>query len=154
MDEYMSREDVLEKWKSRYYIGLTQFAFPESLNSLTAELDDLRVNTFNTVEGAQRLVEKLKELYDSSIRMWRPFWNVQTQKSDLERIQVYKLVAGEISETAYRAISAVFKPLAKYDEVIASTVMPKYHDTIMVLPGLDIINPLNHFELKICIDME
>ena len=140
--------------KNRYYIRLTQFTFPESLNELTAELEDLRINTFSTVEGAQRLVEKLKELYDSSIRMYRPFWNKQTQKSDLEQIQVYKLVTGEISEAAYQAISTVFKPLAKYDEVIASTVMPKYHDTIMVLPGLHIINPQNHFELKICIDTD
>lgn len=140
--------------KNRYYIRLDEFAFPEDVDSLTAELAELRINTFSTVEGAQRLAEKLKELYDSSIRMYRPFWNAQTQKSDLEQIQVYELVAGEISETAYQAISAVFKPLAKYDEVIASTAMPKYHDTIMVLPGLDIINPLNHFELKICIDME
>ena len=141
-------------WKNRYYIELTQFAFPEEVDSLTAELTELRVDTFSIVEGAQRLAEKLKELYDSSIRMYRPFWNAQTQKSDLEQIQVYELVVGEISETAYQAISTMFKPLAKYDEVIASTVMPKYHDTIMVLPGLDVINPLNHFELKVCIDME
>lgn len=140
--------------KNRYYIRLDEFVFPEDVDPLTAELAELRVNTFSTVEGAQRLAEKLKELYDSSIRMWRPFWNTQTQKSDLEQIQVYKLVTGEISETAYQAISAVFKPLAKYDEVIASNVMPKYHDKIMVLPGLDVINPLNHFELKVCIDME
>lgn len=142
------------KCRNRYYISLNEFVFPEDVDSLTAELAELRINTFSTVEGAQRLAEKLKELYDSSIRMWRPFWNTQTQKSDLEQIQVYKLVTGEISKTAYQAISAVFKPLAKYDEVIASTVMPKYHDTIMVLPGLHIINPLNHFELKICIDTD
>ena len=59
------------EWKNRYYIRLTQFVFPESVDSLTAELDDLRVNTFSTVKGAQRLAEKLKELYDSSIRMYR-----------------------------------------------------------------------------------
>ena len=140
--------------KNRYYIELTQFAFPADIDSLTTELDDLRVNTFNTVEGAKHLSERLKELYESPIRMYRTFWNELNQKSDLEQIQVYELVAGEISEAAYQAISAVFKPLAKYDEVIASTVMPKYHDTIMVLPGLDIINPLNHFELKICIDSD
>jgi hypothetical protein len=141
-------------WKNRYYIRLSQFAFPESLDSLTVELNDLRINTFNTVEGAQRLVEKLKELHDSSIRMYRSFWNVQTQKSDMEQIQVYELVAGEISETAYQAISTVFEPLAKYKEIIASQVTPKYHDTIMVLSGLHIINPMNHFDLKICIDTD
>ena len=142
------------EWKNRYYIGLTQLVFPESVDSLTAELNDLCVNTFGTVEGAQCLAEKLKELYDSSIRMYRSFWNVHTQKPDLEQLQVYKLVAGEISETAYQVISSVFKPLAKYDEVIASQVVPKYHDTIMVLPGLHVINPLNHFELKICVDAD
>lgn len=140
--------------KNRYYIRLNEFAFPEDVDSLTAELAELRINTFSTLEGAQRLAEKLKELYDSSIRMYRPFWNEQTQKSDLEQIQVYKLVTGEISNAAYQAISTVFKPLAKYDEVIASTVMPKYHDTIMVLPGLNVINSLNHFELKVCIDTD
>ena len=128
--------------------------FPESVDSLTAELDDLRVNTFSTVKGAQRLAEKLKELYDSSIRMYRSFWNVHTQKSDLEQLPVYDLVAGEISETAYQTILAVFEPLSKYKEVMASQVIPKYHDTIMVLPGLHVINPLNHFELKICIDTD
>lgn len=140
------------EWKNRYYIGLTQFAFPESADSLTAELNDLRVNTFSTVEGAQRFAEKLKELYDSSIRMYCSFYNEHTQKPDLEQLPVYKLVVGEISETAYQAILAVFEPLSKYKEVIASQVMPKYQDTIMVLPGLHVINPLNHFELKICID--
>ena len=141
-------------WKNRYYIGLTQFVFPEDLNSLTAELDDLRVTTFSSVEGAQRLADKLKKLYDSSIRGHRLFWNAQTQKFDLEQIQVYKLVVGEISETAYQAISIVFEPFAKYKEVIASTIMPKYHDTIMVLPGLHIINPLNRFDLQICTDFD
>lgn len=141
-------------WKNRYYIRLSQFAFPESLDSLTVELNDLRINTFNTVEGAQHLAKKLKELYDSTIRMYRPFWNEQTHKLDLEQIPVCELVTGEISETAYQAISTVFEPLAKYKEIIASTVMPKYCDTIMVLPGLHIINPWNHFELKICIDTD
>ena len=140
--------------ENRYYIELTQLVFPESVDSLTAELNDLRVSTFNTVEGAQRLVEKLKELYDSSIRMYRSFWNEQTQKPDIEQIQVYELVAGEISQSAYQVISAVFKPLAKYEEIIAAQVMPKYHDTIMVLPGLHVINPLNRFELKICSDFD
>lgn len=140
--------------KNRYYIRLDQFMFPEDVDSLTTELNDLRINTFHTVEGAQRLTEKLKELYNSSIRMWRSFWNERTQKPDIEQIQVYALVAGEISEAAYQAISTVFKHLAKYDEVIASQVMPKYHDTIMVLPGLHIINPMNHFDLKICIDTD
>ena len=141
-------------WKNRYYIRLNQFAFPESVDSLTAELNDLRINTFNTVEGAQHLAKKLKELYDSTIRMYRPFWNGQTQKPDLEQIQVYELVTGEISETAYQAISAMFGPLAKYKEIIASTAMSKYVETMMTLPGLHIINPLNHFELKICIDTD
>jgi len=140
--------------KNRYYIRLDEFAFPEDVDSLTAELAELRINTFSTVEGAQRLAEKLKELYDSSIRMYRPFWNSQTQKSDLEKIQVYELVVGEISETAYQAISAVFEPLVKYKEIIASTVMSKYSETMMTLPGLDVINTLNHFELKICIDSD
>lgn len=140
--------------KNRYYIGLTQFVFPEDIDSLTTELDDLRVNTFSTVEGAQHLSERLKKLYESPIRMYRPFWNAQTQKPDLEQIPVYKLVAGEISETAYQAISAVFEPLAKYDEIIASTIIPKYCDTVMVLPGLHVINPLNRFELKICLDFD
>lgn len=142
------------KWKNKYYIRFTQLTFPEEIDSLTTELDNLRVRTLSTVEGAQRLADKLKELYDSPIRMYRPFWNAQTGKSDLERIGVYELVAGEISENAYQAISAVFKPFAKYKEIIASTVMPKYHDTIMVLPGLHIINQLNRFELKICIDSD
>lgn len=140
--------------KNRYYISLTQFTFPEDIDSLTTELDGLRVRTFSSVEGAQCLADKLKELYDSPIRMYRPFWNAQTQKSDLEQIQVYRLAVGEISETAYQAISIVFEPFAKSKEVIASTVMSKYHDTIMVLPGLHIINSLNRFDLKIYTDFD
>ena len=140
--------------KNRYYIRLDQYVFPEDVDSLTAKLTELCIDTFYTVEGAQRLAEKLKELYNSSIRMYRSFWNKQTQKPDIEQIQVYELVAREISQSAYQAILAVFKPLAKYEEIIAAQVMPKYHDTIMVLPGLHVINPLNHFELKICIDTD
>lgn len=140
--------------KNRYYIRLVEFAFPEDVDSLTTELAELRANTFNTVEGPQHLAEKLKELYDSSIRMWRPFWNEQTHKSDLERIPVYELVTGEISETAYQAISEVFEPLAKYKGIIASTAMSKYIETMMTLPGLHVINKLNHFDLKICIDTD
>lgn len=140
--------------KNRYYIRLNQYVFPEDVDSLTAKLAELCIDTFHTVEGAQRLTEKLKELYDSPIRMYRSFWNEQTQKPDIEQIQVYTLVTGEISEAAYQAISAVFEPLAKYKEIIASTAMSKYIETMMTLPGLHIINPLNHFELKICIDTD
>lgn len=140
--------------KDRYYIGLTQLVFPEDVDSLTIELNDLRADTFSTVEGAQRFAERLKELYDSPIRRLRSFWNSRTQKPDFEYIQVYELVCGEIPETAYRALFSVFNSLAKYDEIIASAIVPKYADTMMILPGFHVINTLNHFELKMCVDAD
>ena len=78
----------------------------------------------------------------------------RSQKPDFEYIQAYELVWGEIPETAYQALFSVFKPLAKYNEIIASAIVPKYADTMMILPGLHVINLLNHFELKICVDTD
>lgn len=141
--------------ETKCFISLSQLVLPENVYSLTAELDDLRIQTFSTVEGAQKFVDKLKLLYNDPVRLLRPFWNAKAGKTDFERIEMWKIVAGEVSMTAYHILSESFRPLSKDAEVLGAVVRPaKYGDTIMVLPGLHVVNAINRFDLNVGLDCD
>ena len=142
MDEYL-----------KCFISLFQLVLPENVDSLTAELEELRIQTFSTLEGAQRFVDKLKLLYNDSVRLIRLLWNDKEKKTEFERIEMWKIVAGEVSMETYRILSESFKSIAKELEVFGCIVRPsKYNDTIMLLPGLHDVNPMNRFDLNVGLD--
>jgi hypothetical protein len=57
--------------------------------------------------------------------------------------------------TAYHILSESFRPLSKDAEVLEALVRPsKYGDTIMVLPGLHVVNSINRFDLNVGLDCD
>lgn len=57
--------------------------------------------------------------------------------------------------TAYHILSESFKPLSKDAEALGSIVRPsKYKDTIMLLPGLHVVNSVNRFDLNVGLDCD
>jgi hypothetical protein len=71
--------------ETKCFISLSQLVLPENVDSLTAERDDLRVQTFSTVEGAQKFIDKLKLLYNDPVRLLRPFWDAKAGMQKLGR---------------------------------------------------------------------
>lgn len=133
-----------------YRISFTMLCRAGDVDNLTDELNNLCACAMSDDQLSDAFVNRLDQLYNDTIRRGEYFFDDVERKIKFRYIEGYQLLFGSLTESLYQKIVQRFQNRVTNREVHAGHLLPhRYADTILYIPGYDILNQNNHFHLII-----